>query len=172
MNHVSMTNAVLVSLPMPFVEAILAARSALDDDAAVALHKSLEIARKLDRPASDQPSHLIPTPERGKYAAEFLGVRFAADTLAGVFRRIVEMMHDVAPEALASLSEIRTRGRRLVAMNPCHIHPYSPHLPVLQTDAGWWISKNISQDQLVLALRKTCEVSRLTFGNDIKFPLR
>lgn len=146
MNHISMTNTVLVSLPMPFVEAILAARSTLDKDAAAALQKSLEIARKLDRHVSDQPSHFIPTPERGKYSAEFMGVRFAIDTLAGVFRRIVEMMAEVAPEALASLSEIRTRGRRLVAMNPCHIHPYSPHLPVLQTDAGWWISKNISQD--------------------------
>lgn len=171
MNHLSITNAVLVSLPVPFVEAILAARSALDDDAAMALHKSLEIARKLDRHVSVQPSHLIPPPERGKYAAEFLGVRFAADTLAGVFCRIVEMMADIAPEVLVSLSEIQTPGRRFVAMDPRRIHRRSPHLPVLHTDAGWWISKNISKDQLKLALRKTCEVSGLTFGKDIKFPL-
>ena len=31
---------------------------------------------------------------------------------------------------------------------------------------------NISKEQLKLALRMTCEVSGLTFGKDIKFPIR
>lgn len=171
MNHESLTNTVLVSLPMTFVEAVLAMRSALDEDVAAALQISLAGAYHFDRIAFDQPSPCMPVPEHGKYAAEFLGVRFAVDTLASVFCRIVDMMADIAPEALVSLSEIQTPGRRFVAMDPRHIHRRSPHLPVLKTDAGWWISKNISKDQLKLALRKTCEVSGLTFGKDIKFPL-
>ncbi|SIS92143.1 hypothetical protein [Phaeovulum vinaykumarii] len=165
-------NEVVVSLPITFVEAILSVRSSFDQGVASALAKSLVDARTLNEQHLPQPVPSVAVPDRGKYAAEFLGVRFAAATLADVFCTVVDMMAEVAPEALVSLSEIRTPGRRFVAKDPHQIHPHSPHLPVLRSVSGWWLSKNISQGQLKLALRKTCEVSRLTFGKDIKFPLR
>jgi hypothetical protein len=168
----SRAQTVLVSLPVSIVEAILTMRCALDDEVASALGKSLAGARPVDTALLDQPPPRVAVHDRGKYAADFLGVGFAVNTLAAVFGRVVDMMADVAPEALVSLAEVRTRGRRFVSLAPRHIHPRSPHLPVLQTASGWWISKNISQDQLKLALRTLCKVSGLNFGGDIKFPLK
>lgn len=172
MNCESPSQTVFVSLPVPFIEAILVVRSLLDDDVAAALGESLAGGRPMDRSVLEQPSPRIPVLDCGKYHAEFLGVGFTTDTLAAVFSRVVDTMAEVAPDALDSLANIRTRGRRLIAWEPNHIHPQSPHLPVLQTGSGWWISKNISQDQLKLALRSTCDVSGLIFGKDIKFTVR
>jgi hypothetical protein len=42
----------------------------------------------------------------------------------------------------------------------------------MQTKSGWWISKNVSQGQLKQALSALCRVSSLSFGKDLKFPLR
>lgn len=155
----------LVSLPISLIEALLKLRSALDDDVALALRKGAESA-----PASKKiPPVQQPPDVRGKYAAEFLGVVFSANTLATVFSRVVDMMADVAPEELVKLAAIRTRGRRFVSREPRDIHPHSPHLPVMQTESGWWISNNISQDQLKQALRTLCKVSGLNFGNDLMF---
>lgn len=167
----SSTQAVLVSLPVSFVEAILTLQSALDDDVTSAFAKSLAGARTVSTALLDPPAPSLAVHERGKYAAEFLGVGFSVDTLAALFGRVVDMMADIAPENLVSLGGIRTRGRRFISLEPRGIHPYSPHLPVLQTDSGWWISKNISQDQLKLALRTICEISGLTFGKDLRFPV-
>ena len=166
------TQPVLVSLPISIVEAILTMRSALDDGFTAALGKSLADARTINTAVLDAPPTSFPAHERGKYVAEFLGVSFPVDTLAGLFGRVVDMMADVAPENLVSLAGIRTRGRRFISLEPHGIHPYSPHLPVLQTASGWWISKNISQDQLKLALRAICDVSGLRFGEDLRFPIQ
>ena len=165
------TQPVLVSLPISIVEAILTMRSALDDGFTAALGKSLADARIINTAVIDARPTSFPAHERGKYAAEFLGVGFSADTLAAIFGQVVDMMAAVAPEALVSLAAIRTRGRRFISKEARGIHPHSPHLPVQQTDSGWWISKNISQDQLKLALRTICEISGLTFGKDLRFPV-
>ncbi len=162
----------LVSLPISLIEAMLKMRSALDDHLASALEKSVGGTLASNKAIFNQPAPNFAAPERGKYAAEFLGVVFSANTLANVFGRVVDMMADVAPEALVKLAAIRTRGRRFVSREPHDIHPRSPHLPVTQTQSGWWISKNISQDQLKQALRNLCKVSGLGFGKDLKFPLR
>lgn len=166
------TQTALVSLPISLIEGLLKMRCALDDDVASALRKSLGSA-----PASNKipPVQQLPdgaAPERGKYPAEFLGVVFSANTLATVFSQVVDMMADVAPEELVKLAAIRTRGRRFVAREPRDIHPHSPHLPVMQTTSGWWISKNISQLQLTQTLRTLSKESGLSFGKDVKFPLR
>ena len=166
------TQAVLVSLPISFVEAILTLQSALDDDVTSALGKSLAGARTVSTALLDPPATSFVSYQRAKYAVEFLGVRFSVDTLAAIFGRVVYMMAAVAPEALVSLAAIRTRGRRFISLEARGIHPSSPHLPVQQTASGWWISKNVSQDQLKSALRTICEVSGLTFGKDLKFPVR
>jgi len=163
---------VLVSLPISLIEALLTIRSALDDDIASALGKSVGGATASNKAVSNRPVPDVDAPERGKYAAELLGVAFSAKTLAAVFGRVVDMMAEVAPETLVSLAAVRTRGRRFVSLEPRDIHPHSPHLPVLRTESGWWISKNISTDQLKLALRSLCKVSGLSFGKDLKFPLK
>jgi hypothetical protein len=168
----SPTQAVLVSLPISFVEAILTLQSALDDDVTSALGKSLAGARTVSTALLDPPATSFDVHERGKYAAEFLGVRVSADTLAAIFGQVVDMMAAVAPEALVSLAAIRTPRRRFISLEARGIHLASPHLPVQQTASGWWISKNISQDQLKSALRAICEASGLTFGKDLMFPVR
>lgn len=162
----------LVSLPVSFIEALLTMRSALDDNVASALGKSVGGAQASNKAVSKRPAPEVVAPELGKYAAELLGVAFSTNTLAAVFGRAVDLMAEVAPEALVSLALIRTRGRRLISLEPRDIHPNSPHLPVMRTESGWWISKNISKDQLKLALRALCKVSGLSFGKDLKFPLR
>lgn len=164
--------AALVSLPISLIEVMLKMRSSLDDQLASQLEKFIGSASASSEAIFNQPAPCFAAPERGKYAAEFLGVVFFANTLASVFGRVVDMMADVAPEALVELAAIRTRGRRFVSREPRDIHPRSPHLPVMQTKSGWWISKNISQDQLKQALRNLCRVSGLSFGKDLEFPLR
>jgi len=165
------TQTALVSLPLSLIEALLTMRSVLDEEVAGALRTIAGRFPSASKPTPDRPSPDVIVPRRGKYAAEFLGTVFFEDTLAAIFGRAVDMMADVAPEALVSLSKVRTRGRRFISMAPHDIHPFSPHLPVMRTESGWWISKNISKDQLKLALRELCEVSELSFGRDLKFPL-
>lgn len=166
------TQTALVSLPISVIEALLTMRSALDNDVASALGKSVESTLAPNKILPVRQPRDVAAPKRGKYAAEFLEVVFAANTLATFFSQVVDMMADVAPEELVKLAAIRTRGRRFVSREPRDIHLYSPHLPVMQTTSGWWISKNISQDQLKQALHTLCKVSGLSFGNDLKFPLR
>jgi len=165
------TQTAQVSLPISLVEALLTMRSALDEDVADALRSITGCSQGTSKPMSDRPSSDVIVPQSGKYAAEFLGTAFFENTLAAIFGRAVDMMADVAPEALVSLTSVRTRGRRFISLEPHDIHPFSPHLPVMRTESGWWISKNISKDQLKLALRELCKVSELSFGKDLKFPL-
>lgn len=163
---------VLVSLPVSFVEALLDMRTALDDDLASALEKTVggSPASSVSQPCETNPKTI--TPGRGKYTAEFLGVAFSANTLPKVFERVIDMTAKRSPEALDSLAKIIPRARRYVAREPGMVHLYSPHLPVARTTSGWWISKCISRDDLIRALRDLCEVSELSFGKDLKFPLR
>jgi len=165
------TETALVSLPKSLIEALLTMRSALDEDVADALRSITGCSQGASKPTSDRPSSDVIVPQGGKYAAEFLGTPFFENTLAAIFGQVVDMMADVAPEALVSLATVRTRGRRFISLNPIDIHPFSAHLPVMQTESGWWISKNISTDQLKLALRALCKASDLSFGKDLKFPL-
>ena len=164
---------VLVSLPVSFVEALLDMRTALDDDLASALEKAVggSPASSASQPCETNPKTI--TPGRGNYTAEFLGVAFSANTLPEVFERVIDMTADVAPEALDSLAKRRspTGARRYVAREPGMVHLNSPRLPVARTTSGWWISKNISRENLIGALRALCEVSELSFGKDLKFPL-
>ena len=172
MRYETATQTVLVSMPISIVEAILTLRSALDDDVASALGISLAGARTMKTPLLDPLPTSVAVHKRGKYAAEFLGVGFSVDTLAALFGQVVDMMADVAPENLVSIAEIRTRGRRFISREPGRIAPALELRMGRQADRGWWISKNISKDQLKSALRTVCESSGLTFGKDLRFPIR
>lgn len=160
------SNTALVSLPICLIEALLTMRSAMDEDVADALRRITGRS-----PGTSKPTPDVVVPQSGKYAAEFLGTAFSENTLAAIFSRAVDMMADVAPEALDSLAKVRTRSRGFISLDPHNIHPFSPHLPVMRTKSGWWISKNISQGQLQLALRELCKVSELVFGKDLRFPV-
>jgi len=163
---------VSVSLPIAVVDALRKIQSALDDDTASALAASVGGAPGANKVASHPPSPAVADPMRGKYAAEFPGVPFSANTLPDVFARVVDMTAEVAPEVLDALAACQTGGgRRFVARERWDIHPGRRDLPTTRTESGWWISKNIGQEQLKHSLRALCKVCDLSFGADMKFPL-
>ena len=75
----------------------------------------------------------------------------------------------VAPEALHKLAAMGARRRGFVAQMPESIHPGRRDLPVMRTTAGWWISKNIGQEDLKRALRALAQAADIRYGNDVKF---
>ncbi len=160
---------VLVTLPAIFVDALIKMRRALDDDTITSLEEGLFINPTPPVSRSRQEPVGVTPQQSAKYAAEFLGVRFAAKTLPEVFARIVDMTSEVAPEALDKLANVTARKRRFVARDPEAIHPGSRYLPVMQTDSGWWISKNTGLADLKRSLRALCQTTGLVFGTDVKF---
>ena len=162
---------VFVPLPVTFVNALLSMHASLDADLVGALETGIaDIPRSLCESGPEKTSKLAALPD-GKYVAEFLGIPFAVWTLPKVFATIVEMTAQVAPEALEKLAEMSARRRRFVARSPEAIHPGNRGLPVMRTASGWWISKNIGQEDLKRALRALCDAAGLSFGKDVKFPL-
>ena len=105
----------------------------------------------------------------GKYVGEIFGVRVTARTLPEFFEIILNIISHVAPEVLVYLSVFQTQSRRFVAASPELVHLDNPNLPVMKTASGWWISKNIGQEDLKRALRALCYVSGLKYGGDVIF---
>jgi len=164
--------AVLVPLPANFIDALLKVRATLDNDLASLLETSLaSCSGSLQEPEQEEATKAAPL-SSGRYVAEFLGVPFTTWTLPEVFAKVVDMAAEVAPEALDRLSEVSARTRRFIARRPEAIHPGNHRLPVMQTASGWWISKNIGQEDLNRALRALCRAAGLRFGADAKFSLR
>lgn len=164
-------HTVLVPLPATFVVALLKMHRALDNDLASALKTGLTSGSSAVAETVPVETTETKLPSAKKYAAGFLGVPISTRTLPEVFAEIVDMTAEVAPEALDRLSEVSARTRRFVARRPEAVHPGNRSLPVAQTASGWWISKNIGQEDLKRALRALCRVANLTFGKDIEFPL-
>ena len=106
----------------------------------------------------------------GKYSTEFLGEKITAQTLPEFFSQFVDLVENVAPEAVYKLATMRANKRRFVARTREAIHPARSDLPVMQTSSGWWISKNIGQEDLKRALKALADATGLKFGYDIKFP--
>lgn len=168
---------VSVTLPAKFVDALLSLHGAWPGTALGNLQAALAVRPK-PQPTVATPTKSSPfagatfTPLRGKYLAEFLGVEFSERTLPYVFAAVVNMTAVAAPEALDRLSEIKTSKRRYIGRSKEAVHFGNKKLPVMQTSSGWWISKNIGQDDLRRALRELCRASGLTFGVDVKFQYR
>jgi hypothetical protein len=162
-------NTVTVLLSKDFVDELL--------DMHAALGKKLAGARQdiiAGEPNSQATQKLVFSKEplklsSEKYTAEFLGVIVAARTLPKVFAAIVDMTARVAPEALDKLAGMSARNRRFVARTNETIHPRNQHLPTMQTASGWWISKNIGQEDLKRALSALSSAAGLTFGRDVIF---
>lgn len=159
--------SVLVSLPIRLVEALLAAHAELGGDLSDALKFSVSDGFASAREVASAVD-VLPQPA-GKYVVEFLGAQVAARTLPAIFSQIVDLMAEVAPEALDALASMSARTRRFIAVDPHVIHPGNQNLPVMQTSSGWWISKNIGREDLERAMRALCCASGLAYGSDLKF---
>ncbi len=158
-------STILVPLSATFVDVLLKMHAALGPELTGALQASIA-----DRPKAQSPKEQLKRSSI-KYTAEFLGVSITARTLPEVFADIVDMTAQVAPEALDKLAALRTRKRTFVARTKEAIHFGNPYLPTIQTASGWWISKNIGQEDLKRALRSLADAAGLTFGRDMIFPV-
>lgn len=161
----------LVALPESVVSALLQMNASLNAGLADSL-QSL-IAASTNEPArSDHEPNARKNsmPQAVRHSAEFLGIPLAASTLPEIFAQVVDSTAKVAPEALDKLAAMSARKRRFVARNPEAIHPGRRDLAVVQTSSGWWISKNIGQEDLKRALRALSQAADLRFGEDIRFP--
>lgn len=104
-----------------------------------------------------------------KYSAEFIGIRISGWTLPEIFSTIVDMTFEVAPEVVDKLATLSSRRRRFVSRTCDGVHPGRQDLSVMQTGSGWWISKNIGQEDLRRGLRALAQAAGLTYGIDVKF---
>lgn len=106
----------------------------------------------------------------GVYRACVLDAPVGANTLGGLFRNVVDAVHDLDPAVIERLAGMKARTRRFVARACEDVHAGRRDLPVLQTRSGWWVSANIGRHNLVRALRALCAASGLRYGRDIRFP--
>ena len=162
--------SVQVSLPLSFINALLQMHGAFEPDLLQSLQERSLGDEQFGSEADPRGREIDIPASRGKYAAEFLGVAIYASTLPKVFSQIVDLMAEVAPDALKTLATHRSRKRRFVARNRDDIHPGRSDLRVLQSSSGWWISGNIGLEDLKRALRELTDVAGLTFGQDMVFP--
>lgn len=160
---------VLVRMPVHLVDAILKMRDSLDQDLMASLAASIAGDAKVKIKETGTPPKPLNEPRHHKYKAEYLGVSIGGRTLPAVFAAIVDLTAEIAPEALERLADMRARSRRYVARNPEAIHPGNKELPTKRTTSGWWISKNIGQEDLMRALKALCDASGLRFGTDVRF---
>jgi hypothetical protein len=163
---------VLVQLPVQLVDAILKMRASLDRDLVASLAADIESYGNVATKEAGTPSKLLNAPRRQKYKAEYLGECIGGRTLPDVFASIVDLTAEVAPEVLEALANMSARSRRYVARTPEAVHPGNRKLPVERTASGWWISKNVGQEDLRRALKALCRAGNLRFGTDVKFVIQ
>lgn len=160
----------LVALPEGVVGALLQIHDSLNADLVGYLHGLIADSENKSA-ASDCKYGTIPKSiqKPDKYLAKFLGELVSGSTLPEIFAQIVDLTAEVAPEALDKLAATSAKIRRFVARNPEAIHPGRRDLPVVLTSSGWWISRNIGQEDLKRALQALAQAAGLKFGEDITF---
>jgi len=163
---------VLVRLPVHLVDAMLKMRDSLDKDLTASLSASIAKNTKVATIETGTQSKLLNGPRHHKYKAEYLGECVRGRTLPDVFAAIVDLTAEIAPEALERLADMSARSRHYVARKPEAVHPGNKRLPTKQTTSGWWISKNIGQEDLLRALKALCRAGDLQFGTDVKFVIQ
>ena len=89
--------------------------------------------------AGDDPRPLPEAPSP-KYRATVLGEEVTGNSLGEIFGRIVDCIHALDSECIRRLSRGRVSRRRIVSDRPDGVHISKPHLPVHQTEAGWFVS--------------------------------
>lgn len=160
---------VLVRIPVHLVDAMLKMRDSINRDLMASLAASIASDANVEINETGKASKLLHGPRHYKYKAEYLGESIKGRTLPDVFAAIVDLTAEIAPEAVEILANMSARSRRYVARKPEAIHPGNNKLPTKRTASGWWISKNIGQEDLVRALMALCRASDLRFGTDVKF---
>lgn len=169
---------VSVELPLPFVHGLLALMHLMDTRVTDSLRSAIEeYQRGSTTPETEIPSltagpkkaSLIPN--NTKLMAEILGQRVSGATLPDLFARCVDVIHELEPPAIERLADEKTHARRYVARRREDIHLKSPHLETIETESGWWISANVSEQQVTTAMRLLASAANLTFGKDFIYPI-
>jgi len=167
-----------VDLPLPFVHGLLALAHLMDNRVTASLRSSLEEHQKESTvPEPDTPpsasgtERAIPLPLNTNLKAEILGRRVSGATLPDLFARCVDVIHELDPSAIERLAGKKTHARRYVAYRSKDVHLKSRHLKTMKTGSGWWISANVSGNQVTTAMRLLADAANLAFGKDVIFPL-
>jgi hypothetical protein len=171
MNPDATGRLVPVLLPAVFIDALLKLDEAWQGNLTLILESALADQAQQTTDTNQQPTPVASVPLRGKYCAEYLGVRFAKWTLPEVFAEVVDMTEIAAPEVLVRMSEIQTTRRRFIGRTREAVHLGNKRLPVMLTASGWWISRNIGQEDLKRAMRALCSTAQLSFDRDFKFQM-
>lgn len=169
---------VSVELPLPFIHGLLALAHLMDAGITSALQAAINAHHTASRTQEITPNfhegsmRYKPGSQDDSLKVEILGQQFHGTTLADLFAQCVDTIHDLDPSAIERLSKKKTHARRYVARQPADIHFKSPHLETVQTRSGWWISANVSEQQVRTAMRLLAEASDLAFGKDFLFPIK
>ncbi len=167
-----------VELPLSFVHGLLALTQLMDNRVTDTLRSALEEHQRAPTaPEPKTPSltasskRASPVPHGTSLLAEILGQLVSGVNLSDLFARCVDVVHELDPPAIERLAGKKTHARRYVARRRENIHLKSPHLETIETESGWWISANVSEQQVTTAMRLLASAANLTFGKDVIFPL-
>lgn len=172
------SDLVSVELPLPFVHGLLAITHLMDNRVKDSLRSALEEHQRIPIAPKHEtqslkvgPKRVRPVPHNTNLVAEILGLRVSGASLSDLFAQCVDVFHELDPSAIERLAGKKTHARRYVARRREDIHLKSPHLETIKTEAGWWISANVSEQQVTKAMRLLASAANLTFGRDFIFPL-
>ncbi len=115
----------------------------------------------------EQAKKKIPKPHY-KHNILFLDTRIGANSLGELYGKLIDLLFDIAPEAVEKLAGMKARTRRFVAKDSSNIHPSSPHLPTLKTKSGWHVSKNIGKVDFNRGTRALCTAADIKYGKDVR----
>lgn len=167
-----------VNLPLPFVHGLLALAHLMDSRVTESLRSALEENQRFAAVSKPETPSLTTGQKRASpvshdtnLLAEIIGHRVSGATLSELFARCVDVIHKLDPPAIEKLAGKKTHARRYVARRREDIHLKSPHLETIKTESGWWISANVSEQQVTTAMRLLAGAANLTFGKDFVFPL-
>lgn len=163
--------SMMLSLPEATVAQLLSLRERRGESLAeVVARISMHRTAKKTSPER-QKNQFSTSSGASKYVCELLGTKIYASTLGSLFGNVVDILDELAPESLLQISERKVKTRRILSRKKDGVHISARHLPVLRTNSGWWISKNISKSQTVGNLRALCLATGIKFGSDMRFPL-
>ncbi len=104
-----------------------------------------------------------------KYTVEILDYPVGANSLGKLQANVVDAVCELDPDVVERLATMKARERRYVARSRDGVHLSSPHLPVLRTHSGWYVSKNVGREDVKRFLKALCVATGLEFGTDIRF---
>lgn len=178
MGNENTAELVSVELPLPFVHGLLALTLLMDNRVTASLQSALEEhQRESTTPEPETPplassaKRASPLPRNTNLKVKIRGQRVSGATLPDLFARCVDVIHELDPLAIERLAGKKTHARRYVARRSEDVHLKSHHLETMKTGSGWWISANVSEQQVTTAMLLLANAANLTFGKDFIFPL-